>query len=281
MRLSQAGSPYVKRWREFGKTAAVTFPVKSMWLSSPRIGASILVGWSSKIIRSVWGWRPACPRFDAVTPKNRDQNTVEPALTSTVYRGSSSAADFPLDCLNRLHDADQPPKSFVVAAALPAIRKSADYLQVSGLVVPIAINPSREQSISASSYSPSYWSGSPVIAHRPSCSSRRSSDTFRVAAAMQTGALCSLSFEEPADRRARYGVTCCHSHPRSGASFTLNIVYNAVLSARLFAVEFQSARGGQMRSPVLYRTCCDLPRCRSPAQSPRAACRGRDRAPAA
>ena len=53
MRLSQAASPDVKRWREFGKTAAVTFLVKPMWLSLPRFGASILVGWRSKIIRSV------------------------------------------------------------------------------------------------------------------------------------------------------------------------------------------------------------------------------------
>src|ERR1700722_12969892 len=60
MRLSPAVSPDVKRWREFGKTAAVTFPVNPMWLSSPRFGASIPVGWRSKIIRSVWGWRPAC-----------------------------------------------------------------------------------------------------------------------------------------------------------------------------------------------------------------------------
>ena len=30
MRLSQAGSPDVKRWRKFGKTAAVTFLVNPM-----------------------------------------------------------------------------------------------------------------------------------------------------------------------------------------------------------------------------------------------------------
>ena len=62
MRLSQAGSPDVKRWRKFGKTAAATFLVKPMWLSSPRFGASIPVGWRSKIIRLGWGWRPPCRR---------------------------------------------------------------------------------------------------------------------------------------------------------------------------------------------------------------------------